>query len=194
MRKFSGASPTIMQDIAPVARPLSPAPSHLNHHPRPDAADIQDMEIDSATTVPVARAGINRTPLPSGPSMKRPSSSTSIAEPVQLELQNTVSRIVKSPFRCRYATASVLILCWCGDEHGEVYQVLQELGHVLQKDYQYPYRICTIPRSTDTNHWRYVMNTISDFMGQRDQRDSLKIVLYNGHSYLDANREMVLAR
>lgn len=190
LRKFRSASP-MMHEIAPLTRPLSPAPSNLNHSLRHDGID--DMEIDPSPITPATRPGANRTPLPSGPSGKRPSSSTSIAESVQADLQNAASKITRSQFRSRYSHASALLLCWNGDECGDVYPAVDELSRVLHRDYHFSVKTCTIPQ-TESNLWRFVMSQISDFIGLQDQRDSLKLVYYNGYSFLDANREMVLAR
>jgi hypothetical protein len=41
--------------------------------------------------------------------------------------------------------------------------------------------------------WRWLSRKTNEFVEDRDQRDVLKIVYYNGHSYLDSNREMILA-
>ncbi|KAJ2902450.1 Tyrosine-protein phosphatase non-receptor type 6 [Zalerion maritima] len=196
MRKYRSSSPGI-QDIAPMARPLSPAPSQMNHNARTEGQGGEEMEIDSppAFTAPRPYNAASRTPLPSGPSVKRPSSSTgSVIEPAQSELQNAANRILKNPTRGRYSAASVLMLCWEGDEFGDINRALKDLNEVFRKSYRYDGQIATIPPAPEgSNPWRWLMTKINEFMGKNDSRDSLKIIVYNGHSYLDSDREMVLA-
>lgn len=195
--KYRAHSPT-MHDLAPAARPLSPAPSHLNHS-RPDGHDPQEMEIDSAPSNAPGRPSISdariRTPLPSGPRLERPASMSGFEIPShsQAELQDIASGICKSPYRSRYTEAHALLFYWHGDEGAGVAASIQELADVLKNTYRFTVQLAAIPSSHDRpNPWLWLSTHIGDFMAG-DQRNVLKVVYYNGHSYLDENREMVLA-
>jgi hypothetical protein len=99
--------------------------------------------------------------------------------------------------RNRYGTVQVLLLFWQDDDDVSlVHNAVRELADVLDKQYRYTVQIQTIPSSMDgaKSSWRWLSRQLNDFAEDRDQRDVLKIVYYVGHTYLDGNREMVLAR
>lgn len=160
------------------------------------------MEIDPPTPTPqqpgrppLSEARI-RTPLPSGPRLEKSLSLPGI-ESLKNELQSNVARILSTPSRDRYTHVQALLLFWQDDEDvNNVQSAVNELADVFDKYYHYTFQIQTIPSSSDgcKSPWRWLLRQLSDFAEDRDQRDVLKIVYYAGHTYLDGNREMVLAR
>ncbi|ORY57150.1 uncharacterized protein BCR38DRAFT_354986 [Pseudomassariella vexata] len=213
MRKYRSHSP--MQELAPLAgRPLSPRPNHVRHA---FTQDPQEMDIDSTPTPPgtqttPGRAPLSdsriRTPLPSGPRLdKSLSMPPLVARPptlatlpnidfIKSELESSASRILAGPHRGRYSTVLALLICWQEDEEPGVTAAIQELGDVFDKYYHFTFEIIKIPPvSSDAykSPSRWLSRVINDFTDNSDTRDVLKIVYYNGCSYLDDNREMVLA-
>ena len=89
------------------------------------------------------------------------------------------------------------MLFWQDDDDMDiVQQAIRELAQVLEKHYNYLLHIQAIPSAPDSqgSPWRWLTRRLNDFAESRDQRDVLKIVYYAGHTYLDGNREMLLAR
>lgn len=202
--KFSRSHSPSIQDIAPslaAGRPLSPALPFANIQSA-YTHDPQEMDIDSAAPAhhqpgrpPISEARI-RTPLPSGPRLEKSLSLPGI-ESLKNELQTNVSRMLSTPSRSRYNSAQVLLLFWQDDDDAfSVSNAVRELAEVLDKSYHYTFQIQTIPSSSDgcKSSWRWLSRQLNDFAEDRDQRDVLKIVYYAGHTYLDGNREMILAR
>lgn len=198
MRKYRSHSPT-MQELAPIAgRPLSPAPMN-NHHRY--SHDHQDMEIDSPThqpgRPPLSEARI-RTPLPSGPRLEK-TAAAAIALPgidsLKSDLQGLASRISSNPERSRYSSVHALLLYWHDDHAADVRESIDNLREVLDTHYHYTFEIASIPSSPEDckNSWRWLSRKLNEFVENRDQRDVLKIVYYNGHTYINGDREMVLS-
>ncbi|KAI2777529.1 hypothetical protein F4815DRAFT_495284 [Daldinia loculata] len=217
MRKYRSSSP--LQELAPLpGRRISPAPNHaarVRHHFPQDA---QEMEIDSTPATPnnthntpgrppLSDARI-RTPLPSGPRLEKPISTSPLAaapnhfvplpsiDSIKVDLENAASRILSSPYRSRYSSVCALLIYWQDDEHPGVAAAVEELAGVFDKYYHFAYEVLKIPSSASdgcTNSWRWLSRIINDFTDKSDTRDVLKIVYYNGYSYLDEHREMVLA-
>ncbi|KAK7413583.1 hypothetical protein QQX98_007518 [Neonectria punicea] len=196
-------SPTI-QDIAPslaaAARPLSPTPNMGSAQPI-FTQDPQEMDIDSNTPAPhqpgrppLSEARI-RTPLPSGPRLEKSLSLPGI-ESLKNDLQTNVGRMLSTPSRDRYTSVQALLLFWQeDDEVSNVQSAVRELAEVFDKYYHYTCQIQAIPSSSESckSSWRWLSRQLNDFAEDRDQRDVLKIVFYIGHTYLDGNREMILA-
>lgn len=182
-------------------RPLSPAPP-LNGRPT-YTHDPQEMDIDNSSTPqpgrpPSSETRPYRTPLPSGPRPERPLAAAPAPptlESLKADLQGMATRIMADPWRSRYGFVHVLLLYWQDEPDAEVVRQVDELALVLDKHYHYTFDITAIPASSDgcQNSWRWLSRKITDLVDNRDQRDVLKVVYYNGHSYLDGNREMVLA-
>ena len=202
-RKYRGPSPNV--DLPPLARsmgrPLSPARPgggrpHYTHDP-------QEMDIDSTPgapqrpgRLPLSDARL-RTPLPSGRSLEKlASAALPPIDASRVDLQSSVSRIVSNPFRSRYNAVSALLLYWENDPEPNAHRVVEELALVLRDEYNYTFEIYRIPASSDDGKtpFRSLSRRISELIDERDQRDVLKMVFYTGHSHLDGNREMVLAR
>jgi hypothetical protein len=83
------------------------------------------------------------------------------------------------------------------DQPATVHAAVQELADVFEKYYRYTFQIQVIPApepglARDT--WRWLSRTLDRFAEDDDHRDVLKIVYYAGHTFLDGNREMNLAR
>lgn len=192
-------SPTI-QDIAPSLsgqRPLSPSQG-LSSLKAMFPHDPNEMDIDQPMGQP-GQARLSdarlRTPLPTGPRLDKPNSLAGV-ETIKTDLQANVSRILANPHRSRYASVQVLLFYWQDDTDPHVQSSVSELADVLDQFYHYTFHVETIPSTSEAckSPWRWLSRKITDFSEDRDQRDVLKIVYYNGYSYLDGNREMVLAR
>ncbi|KAG5808487.1 hypothetical protein H9Q74_014402 [Fusarium xylarioides] len=195
-------SPTI-QDIAPslaaAGRPLSPAPAITNVQAL--FHDTQEMDIDSSTPgsnlpgrPPLSDSRI-RTPLPSGPRLEKSLSLPGI-ESFKNDLQSNMGRMLSTPSRDRYSSVQVLFLFWQDDEEVPIIQTaVRELAEVFDKYYRYNFQVQAIPSPSDgcKSSWRWLSRALNEFVEDRDERDVLKIVYYAGHTYLDGNREMVLA-
>jgi len=204
-RKYRGPSPSV--DFPPLARSLGRAlsPARPGTGRPPYTHDPQEMDIDS-TPGPVppqggrlsmGEAGRLRTPLPSGRSLeKMASAALPPIDASRVDLQSSVSRIVSNPYRSRYNAVSALLLYWENDTEPNVHHVVEELAMVLRDEYNYTFEIYRIPASSDEGKtpFRNLSRKIGELVDERDQRDVLKMVFYNGHSHLDGNREMVLAR
>lgn len=196
-------SPTI-QDIAPslaAGRPLSPAPP-LSNVQSIFTHDPQEMDIDSNTPTPQqpGRPPLSetriRTPLPSGPRLEKSLSLPGI-ESLKNELQSNAGRMLSAQTRDRYTAVHTLLLSWQDDEDAALVEAAtRELADVFDRFYRYTVQWETIPSATDGSRssWRWLSKRLNDFAEDRDQRDVLKVVYYAGYSYLDGNREMVLAR
>ncbi|KAF5002518.1 hypothetical protein FDECE_10612 [Fusarium decemcellulare] len=196
-------SPTI-QDIAPslaaAGRPLSPAPAIANVQSL-FAHDTQEMDIDSNPPSshqpgrpPLSEARI-RTPLPTGPRLEKSLSLPGI-ESFKNDLQTNVGRMLSTPSRDRYTSVQALFLFWQDDDEvATIQSAVRELAEVFDKYYHYGFQVQTIPSSSDgcKSSWRWLSRQLNEFAEDRDERDVLKIVYYVGHTYLDGNREMVLA-
>lgn len=197
-------SPTI-HDIAPslaaAGRPLSPAPAGHSTAQTLYPNDPQEMDIDSAlpSHSQPGRLSLSdarqRTPLPSGPRLEKSLSLPGI-ETLKNDLQANASRMLTTASRSRYAAVQALLLFWQDDDDVTlVHNSVRELADVFDKHYRYTFQIQTIPSTDGTrSSWRWLSRQLNDFAEDRDQRDILKIVYYVGHTYLDGNREMVLAR
>ncbi|KAB5584789.1 hypothetical protein GE09DRAFT_4358 [Coniochaeta sp. 2T2.1] len=203
-RKFRHRSPTMQQlaPLSPSGRRQSPSASLLNaatsvYH------DPQLMDIDSPSNQQPGRATLSesriRTPLPSGPRLDKVTPYTPMAglDSPKSEMQNLASRILADPNRGRYKTVQALLLYWEEDDDvKDVLDAVNQLAKILSGHYNFAVEIKAIPSPSENvkSPWKWLSSTITSFVEHRDQRDDLKIVYYNGHSYLDADREMVLAR
>jgi hypothetical protein len=153
------------------------------------------MEIDSGPTglpgQPLNDSRL-RTPLPAGKPLTIPG-----IDSLKTELQTNAAKIFSMPHRGRYTAAQALLLSWQDDEkENEIGPAIQELAEVLDKQYRYTFQRQKIPSTSDEckSPWRWLSPQITAFTDDRDQRDVFKILYYNGHSTLDRNGEMVLAR
>jgi hypothetical protein len=205
VRKYHRSHSPIIQEIAPGigGQPLSPTPTMTNGNGngvKPIFThDPQEMEIDSPPPQP-GRPPLSetriRTPLPSGPRPDKPGGTVLPGiDSLKVDLQSNVSKMLSMPHRSRYTAVQALLLYWQDDDI-DVKDAVKDLADVFSIFYRYTFEIQTIPTSSDEckSSWRWLSRKINDFVEDRDQRDVLKIVYYNGHSYLDGNREMVLAR
>lgn len=200
VKKYHRSHSPSVQDIAPLSaqRPLSPSQG-LNTVKSILASDPQEMDLDPPAGHPgqarLSEARI-RTPLPSGPRLDKPGTILPGIDMLKSDLQTNVSRLLSDPHRSRYASAQVLLLYWQDDHAPHVDSSVKELAEVFDQYYRYTFEIHTIPSTSDSckSPWRWLSRKITDFSEDRDQRDVLKIVYYNGYSYLDGHREMVLAR
>ncbi|KAI0151563.1 hypothetical protein GGR57DRAFT_175866 [Xylariaceae sp. FL1272] len=214
VQKYRSSSP--VQELAALAgRPLSPAPSQIRLPPLPRP---QEMDIDSSSAAaqqhvapvrtPINDTRINRTPLPSGPRLDRhmsmppplaaappPPPYTTIPHLgyVKPHLDNAATRILSSPQRTRYRNAHALLIHWQDESDAGT---VEELAEVFRKAYDYEPEIIRIPSigsDSYSNPGRWLSKVLSDFFEKSDTRETLKILYYNGFSFLDSNKEMVLS-
>ncbi|KAI1122236.1 hypothetical protein F5Y10DRAFT_77923 [Nemania abortiva] len=218
VQKYRSSSP--LQELASLAgRPISPAPSQMRPPPPPYAQNSQEMDVDPSPVTPnpqstPGRVSPNetrnsRTPLPSGPrSLERhvpiPSplggsqSPYSIPHvgPIKHELESIASKVLSSPYRSRYSNVYALLIYWQDEHESVTAAAVEELAEVFQKYYHYVPEIIKIPTATRDSYpnlSRWLCRIITGYIDKNDTRDTLMIVYYNGHSYLDDNREMVLS-
>jgi hypothetical protein len=194
-----------MQNIAPVSpsgRRLSPSASLIGSAPSV-YHDPQEMELDTTPSHQPGRTTFSesriRTPLPSGPRLDKVTPYTPGAglESPKGDIQGLASRILADPYRGRYRTVQVLLLSWeDDDEQAAVREAVDQLSTILGGQYNYTLEIKLIPSPSESckSSWKWLSSTITTFVERHDQRDDLKMVYYNGHSYLDADRQMMLAR
>lgn len=139
-----------------------------------------------------------RTPLPSGP---RPDKHLNMPplpgfDTFRADLQGSADRILANPFRSRYANVSVLLVRWQADEDPGGQNAFNDLAKTFREDYNYAVQKASIPTSTEESKrpWLWLSQVVADFVADHNQRDCLNIFYYSGFSYLDRNREAVLAR
>jgi hypothetical protein len=87
------------------------------------------------------------------------------------------------------------MLYWEADDDSNVKTSVEQLAGVLTGNYNFTLHPRAIPpESGIKSSWTWLSDALNDFMRLNDHPDVLKIVYYNGYSYLDGNRQMVLAR
>lgn len=215
MRKYPSQSP--LQELASIdGRPISPSPNGGRHSLSHDADESMDLDTSPTPPAPQASSGRGslsdsriRTPLPSGPRLERMQPLAAAPLPlsavpalpnidyIKSELETTASRILSGPHKSRYTQVLALLLCWQDDEDSAVATAVEELGEVLDRYYHFKIEIIRIPLSSSdgcTNSSRWLSRRINDFADHLDTRDVLKVVYYNGDTFLDENRETILAR
>lgn len=206
VNKFHRPHSPTFQDIAPSmssGRPLSPAATQgatqqpmFPHDPQ-EMMDIDSNPSQSYTGRPSLNEARHRTPLPSGPRLEKSLSLPGI-ESLKNELQSSASRMLSTSTRSRYTAVHALLLFWQDDDDASaVHNAVGELADTLDNHYHFAVQTRAIPSSTadgSRNSWRWLSRELNSFAEERDQRDVLKIVYYVGQTYLDGNREMVLAR
>ncbi|KAL2199881.1 hypothetical protein P885DRAFT_66781 [Corynascus similis CBS 632.67] len=188
------------QGLSPITGPsISPAP--LNRR-LSFAQDSRDMDMDASPIQQHAQPALSesriRTPLPSGP---RPDNKHVTLPPLpgfdtfKTDLQGSVDRILGSPFRSRYANVSVLLIRWQDDDDQEVQDAINDLAKTFHGTYNYTVDVKAIPASTEgpRSSSLWLSHIVTDFVTDHNQRDCLRIFYYSGYSYLDADRESVLA-
>lgn len=202
-RKFNSRShhEPSSHELAPIAGPrLSPAPLSSKAVFTPDS---QEMDLDTSPShhppiqPTLSETRISRTPLPSGPRPEKPASMLPLPglDSFRTDLQGSADRILANPFRSRYAHVSVLLVRWQDDDDLAAQSAVQDLAKVFAEDYRYAVQIKSIPASHDEsrNPWLWLSSVVTDYMNY-NHRDILKIFYYSGYSYLDGDRDTVLAR
>ncbi|KAK3383703.1 hypothetical protein B0T24DRAFT_59837 [Lasiosphaeria ovina] len=199
--KFTAPSPA-RQALPPLSgRPISSA-QQLSSNKPVFTDDPQDMDIDvSPPQQQPGRTSLsdlqNRTPLPSGPRHDKAVNMAALPgiDSLKPDLEGIASRFLANPYRSRYTSVSVLLVHWQDDEDLQAREAREELGSVLERNYNYTFQIKAIPPSSDgcRSSFRWLSGEVNNLIDNQDQRDILKIFYYSGHSYLDGNREMVLA-
>jgi hypothetical protein len=114
---------------------------------------------------------------------------------IKSELDTAASKYLSGPHTGRYSAVEALLIRWQDDESPEVLTAIEELRSVFQV-YSFSLKSIEIPPSSSglcKNSQRWLSREINDFTEDRDTRDVLKIVYYNGCTLLD-DGEMVLSR
>mgnify|MGYP006976755714 CR=1 FL=1 len=163
-----------------------------------DSMDLDPMQLQhTAGPTSQSEAARIRTPLPNGPRLDKPNLTPIPGwESFRTDLQGSVDRILASPSRSRYARVSVQIVRWQADEDIEGRAALMELCKVFKEEYNYAAEIISIPTSADESKSPviWLCKKVIDFVEKENHRDTLKIFYYSGYSYLDPDRDTVLAR
>jgi hypothetical protein len=188
------------QGLSSLAGPqLSPAPLNSRGSFSQDAREM-DLDTSPSQQHPPAltEARISRTPLPSGPRPEKHANMPPLPgfETFRADLQGSADRILANPFRSRYAHVSVLLVGWQDDHDAGAQSAIHELAKTFHEDYNYAVQVKSIPESPEgsRNPWLWLSQAVTDFVADHNQRDCLKIFYYSGYSYLDGNRDAVLAR
>ncbi|KAK4141837.1 uncharacterized protein C8A04DRAFT_30528 [Dichotomopilus funicola] len=193
-KRFRSHEPST-QALSPISGPpISPA--QLNSRGS-FSQDAREMDLDISPTQQHVQPALSRTPLPSGP---RPDKHTHLPplpgfESFRTDLQGSADRILGSPFRSRYGSVSVLLVRWQDDDDLEAQDALNELAKTFHDIYHYTVYTKSIPSRTEDSRtpWLWLTQAVTEFVGDHNQRDCLKIFYYSGYSYLDGGREPVLA-
>jgi hypothetical protein len=99
-----------------------------------------------------------------------------------LDTQNS-RRYSASP----YTAVNVLLLSWEDDDLGVATEIA-ELDKVLRNVYRYSVELWTIPSKKSHNE---LGDRLRDFTKKYENEDSLLIVYYGGHGYLNDSRQLV---
>ncbi|KAH6972550.1 hypothetical protein EDB80DRAFT_659592 [Ilyonectria destructans] len=170
-------------------------PSHHNENVWGDKCkQFYDPIIQSVPAITGASAPHH----PDRPQSSEPGTHTPSPTCPHLEKTLSLPRVARLTTlnRDQYTSAEVLLLFWQDDEVPNVQSAVQELADVFNSYYHYTCRVRPIPSnatSRSRSSWAYIWRGFNAFVKDRDQRDVLKIVYYHGHTYLDGNREMILA-
>ncbi|PHH51161.1 hypothetical protein CFIMG_004199RA [Ceratocystis fimbriata CBS 114723] len=184
-------SPNVASKPLTYTHDVSPS----QQSPLPQDMDLDPSPLQQALRTPLGADSRIRTPLPTGPRLEKTPTPLPGFEVIKSELQNNVAKMFASPNRTRYTAVHALLLYWQDDDDYHVQNSVRELADVLEKHYRYSLQIQAIPSPSEecSSSWRWLSRKINDFAEEKDTRDVLKLVYYNGHTYLDGNREMVLA-
>lgn len=207
VHKFHQSHSPTMHDASPSSMPLGGSTSPVATMREPHAmftSDTQEMDIDGGPSTShqhANRLSLSdpriRTPLPSGPRLEKSLSLPGI-ESFRNDLQATANRMLSATNRGRYLDARALLLVWQDDDDAaNVHAATRELADVFEKQYRFAFQIQSIPsteRGLAKDTWRWLSRTLDRFADEDDRREVLKIVYYAGHTFLDENREMCLAR
>ena len=113
-------------------------------------------------------------------------------------LSDTLNRALCTAFprkyQSRYAEVYVLLLCWEDDDLG-VSSEINELDNVLRDVYQYKTDRWKIPSmQSHVALTRRILGAMDQVIHREDQElhhDSLLIVYYGGHGYMNEHRDCV---
>lgn len=106
-----------------------------------------------------------------------------------------ISRTLTGSELQRYVAVHALLLYWEDESLDEVKRVTDDLRTVLQEQYHYACDIDLIP--SDTGPFaasKWLSDRLDRFHQHTNKPNILKIIYYNGRSYIDRDREMILAR
>lgn len=164
------------------------------------------MDIDSSPTQQQIRSSFSesrvRTPLPSKPRQDR-ASTVSFPQPngglsngniLTSNSHGATVRAFEGSAGDRYRRISALFLRWQNDEDPALKNSMDEFREVLEEYYDCSCQTKIIP-SANQNHnvSMWVLDEILQFL-KTDTEDELKVLYWSSHSYLDADRQMILAR
>ncbi|KAL1865423.1 hypothetical protein VTK73DRAFT_5253 [Phialemonium thermophilum] len=174
-------------------------PPQRQHHHQHHLQHRQEMDLDSPPHQ-LGRHSVGdtriRTPLPSAPRLEKAASLPHLPgiDSLKPDLQSIAARVLTNSSRGRYSSVHVLLLQWHDDPDPSARGAMHELASVLESSYRFSSRVKLIPSSSDCkSSWRWLSRELTEFIDYQDQRDVLKVIYYSGHSFLDSDREMVLA-
>ncbi|KAJ4415210.1 hypothetical protein N0V85_002828 [Neurospora sp. IMI 360204] len=163
------------------------------------------MDIDSSPTQQQIRSSFSesrvRTPLPSKPRQDR-ASTVSFPQPngglsngsiLTSNSHGATVRASEGFARDRYRRVSALFLRWQDEEDSALINPMDEFREVFGEYYDCSCQTKIIP-SANQNHniSMWVLDEILQFL-KTDTEDELKILYWSSHSYLDGDRQMILA-
>lgn len=106
-----------------------------------------------------------------------------------------ISRTLTGSELHRYVAVHALLLYWEDESLDDVKRVTEDLRTVLHEQYHYACDIDLIPSCPDPfAPWAWLSDRLDRFHQHTNRPNVLKIIYYNGRSYMDRHREMVLAK
>ena len=93
----------------------------------------------------------------------------------------------KSRTSSRYKEVHALLLSWEEDNLGVIEEII-ELESVLKQGYKFETEPWRIPSTRSHNS---LAKRLTDFLDKYERRDSLLIVYYGGHGYMNDSRQCV---
>ena len=181
-----------------AAPPLSSIVEARNRTPLPTDRSAERLErmLDRPPGERPPERPSDRTPLPSGRNLERLAAAALPAvDNVKADMQAAATRILTSAFRNKYSAVSALMLYWQDEDKAtDALSSIRSFAGTLHSLYGYSCDIAPIPSFPEdrgtTLAW--LSRRITGFY-EDQRRDILRIVYYNGYTFLNDNREMVLA-
>lgn len=105
------------------------------------------------------------------------------------------TRDFSGPELHRYIAVHVLLLSWEDEGLDDVKRVTEDLRRVFEEQYNYTCEMACIPHYTEPfGSSRWLLDRVGRFSQHLDRPNVLKILYYNGHTYIDRDRDMILSK